>query len=45
MDETDTTNNAEHEDGLLEQILELENMANAVKRVKANKRSRRRSTG
>ena len=37
MDETDTTNNAEHEDGLLEQILELENMANAVKRVKANK--------
>lgn len=37
MDETDTTNNARHEDRLLEQILASENMDYAVKRVKSNK--------
>ena len=37
MKETDTTNNAKQEVGLLEEILELENMARAIKRVKANK--------
>lgn len=37
MDETDTTNNARDEDGLLEQILASENMDYAVKRVKSNK--------
>ncbi len=37
MDETDTANNAEHEDGTLEQILKVENVTRAIKRVKANK--------
>ena len=37
MDETETTDNAKHEDRLLEQILEPENMERAAKRVKSNK--------
>ncbi|HCX59832.1 MAG TPA: hypothetical protein DG355_04145, partial [Candidatus Cloacimonas sp.] len=37
MEETETTNKAEQEGRLLEQILSSENMERAIKRVKSNK--------